>query len=137
MSGNRYQGDVTLKMGGRKYLLRYDWEAIGKLKTELGSNFDEIIAAASMEMDLPVIAKALAIGLERHHQGEVTAEKIISMSPPVVKVTDVLNGAITKAFYGDKLPTELTDENPTIAARLKNLILTLFRKRSKLHTATV
>ena len=133
---NAHKGDVTLKIAGKRNVLRYDWEAIGKLKSELGSEFDREIARAAMEIDLPVIAKALAIGLERHHSGELTEKKIVKISPAVSPTTEAVNRAISFAFHGTEEPPELENENPTLPEKILNLIKIFSGKPKKARTVT-
>ena len=131
---NKYAGDVVLVMTGKKYVLRYDWEAIGKLVTVLGKDFEQEMGRAAVEMDLPVIAKALSIGLLCHQPGELTDLDIMEMSPPLVAVHDAINRAITLAFHGT---TEVpVDENPPRAARVLRWLTTPLRKIKRPRTAT-
>ena len=131
---NKYKGDTVLDIGGKKYTLRYDWNAIGMLVTELGKGFEQKIIDAALEMDMPVLAKALAIGLERHHAGELTDKDIARISPPIVAVFDAVNRAISLAFYGKaEAPA---DENPTIPERLLRLAKILSGRHSRTPPAS-
>lgn len=134
VTANKHRGDIVIEMDRKKYVLRYDWEAVGKLITDLGPDFDEKIAKATIQMDLSVIAETLVIGLQRHHPGKLTAKDIIGLSPPIVSTTDAVNKAISLAFYG-------TTEAPKVRNPMMEKILKLVRifskKPEQTRTATV
>lgn len=119
MTANAYRGEAELSLGERTWTLRFDWHAMGALRSEFGPEWPSTVAVAIDGMDLPVVAKALEIGLMCHHRGEWTAEAIMDLSPPLGPTTSALNAAIVRAFTGREVPEETT-ENP-LMARLRTL----------------
>ena len=134
-TANKYVGEVSLDIAGKKYILRYDWNAIGKLKTKFGPDFDQKISRASIESDMVIMAVVLAIGLERHHPGKLPVEKIIDLSPPVVPVVDAINKAIVYAYHGTTEVSAQPEENPMMAVRLLKKLIPFLKRRKQL-TAT-
>ena len=77
---NQYLGEVTLIMGGKSYILVYNWRALGKLKTSYtDSDLDDITSGRNVG----VIANVLSIGLEKYHP-DMTSDKIMELSPPFI-----------------------------------------------------
>ncbi len=130
---NSYRGDVALKIGGKQYTLKYDWTAVVQLKTEFGKEFDMEVSLAITEMDLPVLAKILAIGLECYQLGKFTDQDILSLSPPIVPIIGAIQKAISCAYYGEG---EAPSDRPTIPERMWNVLMTLFGKRRKPRIAS-
>ena len=117
MNPNIHTADVEIILLGKPYKVRYDWAAIAQLKAELGDKFDTVIAEASVDWNMQVIATALEIGLTRHHPNELTAEKIHAISPPVLPMTKAINEGFNMAFHGS-LEVPEDDDHPTMLTRL-------------------
>ncbi len=133
MRKNSYRGDVALEIGGKQYVLKYDWTAVVQLKTEFGNEFDLETSRAMTEMDLPVLAKILAIGLECYQLGKFTDQDIIKLSPPIVPIIGAIEKAISRAYYGEG---EAPSDRPTIPERMWNVLTILFGKRRKPRIAS-
>ncbi len=99
-------------MSGESLVMCYDWEAIGRLVTELGKDFDSQISAASIDFDLPVLAIALSIGLEKHQPGRFPPKAIMDLSPPVITMIEGIQKAITVAFHGSMEVSGEQSSNP-------------------------
>ena len=113
---NEPRGEVSLKLDGKARTLVFDWDALARLKTELGSDFDVKIGQAGYDFDLDVLALALAIGLRRHWP-EVTPEMVKVAGPSLVEVIDKLRQALNLAFYGSKEAPISTVNPPNRQAR--------------------
>lgn len=92
---NKYTGEFTVKIGKTDYSLVYDWEALGQIQTEFGSNAVGDIFSSTPQ----VVAQILAIGLKKKHP-EMSAEKIISISPPIKLMAKAIDTAILYANWG-------------------------------------
>ncbi len=102
---NEYREEVTIQIAGEARTVTFDWEALGRLRAEVGPGFDEKIAKAGYEFNTGVLAVALAIGLKRDWP-EVTPEIVKAASPAILEVIEALERALHPAFYGGK------DANP-------------------------
>jgi len=112
MMNNQSRGIIEYQLGGRKVRLCYDWSAIEALVEVLGKDFDSQITRASLEFDTPVLAKALAVGLEKYQSGEFGPEDIMELSPPVIPTVTAIQQALTVAFHGTLEVPESRDGNP-------------------------
>ncbi|GEM_PF-4047753 len=65
MGANAYRGEEEIALDGERYVLRFDWHAIGSLRTEFGADWPQRLGRAIDETEMEVIAKALEIGLPR------------------------------------------------------------------------
>ena len=80
MADNKYTGDTPITLGGKQYALLYDWNAHGAIKTAFQNRDIHALLNGGDPADR---AKLLEIGLRRHHL-EMTAEKIMDLSPPLI-----------------------------------------------------
>lgn len=101
MMPNSYRGEAPIQLGDRTHILWFGWPGIALLKEEIGDNFDVKITQAMATMDLPVIAKVLAIGLRESWPG-VTAEDIERLSPPIAPVTAAISLSLRRTFHGNE-----------------------------------
>ncbi len=118
---NTHVGEATLTLDGKEYILVYDWDAIARLQSSLGKDFDQKIAQASIDVNLEVIAQTLSIALIKRNP--LTVEEIKALSPPILEVTSALGRALNLAFYGkETLEQEVAaqqPENPPLETSLK------------------
>ncbi len=101
---NERQQEVSIEIAGQARTVVFDWEALGRLRAEVGPGFDEKIAKAGYEFNTGVLAVALSVGLKRHWP-EVTPEIVSEASPAIIKVIETLERALHPAMYGDKEAT--------------------------------
>ncbi len=113
---NERRGEIALDVAGESRLLVFDWNALARLESELGEDFDQKIAQAGYKMDLGTLAIALAVGFTKHWP-EVTAQLITEEAPPVIKTMEVLGKALNLAFYGSEEAPEAV-ENPPEMSRI-------------------
>lgn len=90
---NKYRGEVSVPGVG---VLKFDWDRVAALVTELGQDFDARISQAAVTMDLDTMATAVAIGTGK------TAEDVRKASPPIAATFDALSEALNRAFHGAK-----------------------------------
>ena len=96
---NEQCGEVTIEIGGKARAVVFDWDALAKLRDEIGPEFDVKIAQAGYEFNTDVLAMALSVGLKRHWP-EVTPEIVRAASPPIIEVIKTLERALRPAIYG-------------------------------------
>lgn len=104
---NRYSGKVDLEIAGRKHVLHFTWEALAKLKTEFGSDYNGVIGRACLEGDPDVLARALACGLSP----AVGFDEIRAASPPLFYAAAKVDTALKYAYFGS-LEVPRVAENP-------------------------
>ena len=112
---------VKIKIDRKSREVSYDWLKIKQLQDRLGSNFEEAIGSACLNMDMDVLAEALSIGtgLEKI--------EIIAESPPIVESSDAITRALNYAFHGAEEPKESLRES--LARKLKTLFYRLKKQR--------
>jgi hypothetical protein len=106
MQANAYRGEVAVEIGGATRILRYDWAAIAEMKVIVGGDVVTPLAQALRDLDLGVSCKALAIGL-RAGWPEVTVERLMELSPPIVPTMQAVELAIFHAFHGARTLEEV------------------------------
>lgn len=129
MGNSKHYQDVAINIDGVGHVIHFDWLAIQRLRTDYGVDFEEKIAEAELSFDMETLAKVLAVGLARHHDGEITPEAIMRNPPPIVGAVQAVTEALNLAFHGAK---EAPPENPTgPIARLRSLLAILSRQQPK------
>ena len=97
---NKYTGEVDLRLGEKTVTLQFDWTSWSRLETEVGiAEVDGIIRGR----DPRALAHLIAIGLAKHHP-EITAERVIAASPPLVPTIAALQQALNWAYWGPEGP---------------------------------
>ncbi len=92
---SKHTGEFLVNLGGQSYRLIYDWAALSRIQDEVSKDaLIDLPAAKPSE-----IAKLLSIGLNRNHP-EMTAEKLMELSPPIISVLGMIDAAIAYAYYG-------------------------------------
>ena len=94
---NPITGEKRIAIAGKDYLLRYTWRAIAEVESKFGANpnlFDPETLAA--------VAEA---GLRTNHP-EMTAEKIMDLSPPIAPFAIAVQEAFKWACFGSEAQGE-------------------------------
>jgi len=86
-------GEYEVRIAGEEYILRYDWSALAEVEAKHGQDPNLF----SPE----VVASVAAFGLKKRHP-EMTAEKIVQLSPPLVPFAASVQKALQWAYFGDK-----------------------------------
>ncbi|HEX9904631.1 MAG TPA: hypothetical protein VGA77_06675 [Propylenella sp.] len=100
---NRYRGEVAITIGERACTLVYDWQALATLRTEVGEDWTDRVAAIERTTDVDLLARVAAIGLKREWP-ECTAEQIMQASPPFGLLIVGVMKALTLSFWGERGP---------------------------------
>jgi hypothetical protein len=89
-----HAGEARLSLGGRDLVLVYDWRAFSALGK---AGFTGMESLSPYEPER--LAEILAIGLARHHP-DLTAARLMDLSPPFLAVIDAVARAIGYALAG-------------------------------------
>lgn len=112
---NALRGEVYVEIAGQPMRLRYDWDAVARLKSELGEAFEIRVSDAIRTWDVDTLSVVLSIGL-RHEHPEATPEAIRAASPPLGPCQQAIIEALNLAFHGTTEVPDQPDENPPKAA---------------------
>lgn len=116
---NPHRGETDLAGVG---VLRYTWDGIARLKSELGDNFDERISDATVRIDVDVLAVAVAVGSGK------TPGEVMAISPAIVPTSRAVIAALNLAFHGTEgAPRASAAANPTKAKSLAIWFAKLFK----------
>lgn len=107
MTDAPHAGEARLTIDGKEYTLVFDWRAFSMLGK---AGFTGMESLTPYEPEK--LANVLAIALARHHP-EMTAERILDLSPPFLPVINALARAIAYALTG---PGAEKQENPPLSA---------------------
>jgi hypothetical protein len=78
MTDNTVHGEHSIVLNGETLTLRYDWNALSKIRKKYGGAEDL--------NELETLADILAIGVERSKK-DISLEYIMELSPPIVPPT--------------------------------------------------
>lgn len=99
---NPITGEYQIEIGGNIYWLRFTWRAISEIEAKYGEKPNLF--------DPEVIAYIAAAGLKAKHP-EMTAEKILDLSPPLVPFAQAIQQALQWAYFGKSImPPEKSEE---------------------------
>ena len=99
MAANPYRGEVEIKMGGEDFILRFDWNALARLREKYGQKYEEKVNQAFHVLAVADLAEIAAIGLAGHHEG-ITPDKVMELSPPVLPFYRALQEAFLLSLLG-------------------------------------
>ena len=123
---NPVTGEKQVDINGSKYVLRFDWKAIAEMEHKYGE--------APNMLDTDVVAGIAEIGFRRAHP-DMTADKIIDQSPPLVPFAKAVQEAVQWAYFGPESVPEFKDDAakkkaPREAGGLWTRLKALFRRES-------
>ena len=124
---NPVTGEKLIEIGGQKCVLKFTWKALAEIEAKFGENPNLFNAG--------VLSKVAAAGL-RDRQPEMTAEKIMEISPPLVPFAHAIQTAMQWAYFGaESIPEaskEVKKNLPTdgLLARIRQRFRTAFRRSS-------
>lgn len=120
---NPYTGDTSIEVEGQRLTLVFNWEAVARVRSELGNDGQ----AKALAGDIDGLATLVAIGLAKHHK-DFDADKVKAISPPIMATVKAVEAALIAAHYGpDGMPDDSEDENPQLPP-LKTLLGMLWRR---------
>jgi hypothetical protein len=93
---NKITGEKIITINGQDYVLRFTWKALAEVGTKYGDTPNLFNAE--------IVANVAAAGLRERHQ-EMTAEKIMELSPPLVPFARDVQMALQWGYFGaDSVP---------------------------------
>lgn len=104
---NKYAGEWPLTIGKNKFQLCFSWARVAELQSALGDDAPAQVVKAEFK-SIEDAAATLAIGMKEYHP-EMTLEKIMEMSPPLVPVADAMKKAMLLALFGPTMEPEKDD----------------------------
>jgi len=121
---NRITGERTVDINGQGYVMRFTWRALAEVEAEYGDNPNLFKPE--------VLAKVTAAGLREKHP-DMTPERIMELSPPLMPLCSAVREAIQWAYFGGevvpKTETAATDvKKNRLADGLSRLIKRLLRR---------
>jgi len=120
---NRITGERTIDINGQGYTMRFTWRALAEVEAEYGDNPD------LFKPD--VLAKVTAAGLKDKYP-DMTAERIMELSPPLMPLCAAIREAIQWAYFGaetiPKAEARAEVKKNRLAAMLWRVINRLLRR---------
>jgi hypothetical protein len=123
---NPVTGEAQVDIGGTLYTVRFDWAAIGTVTAAHGDSINWFSPA--------VVASVAAAGMRRSHP-DMTAARIMELSPPLVPFSLAVQQAFQWAYFGnEEVPDDGQKKSPKRTGwwrRFAQRVVTaLTRKRS-------
>ena len=88
---NAITGEKIVKIGGQNYVMRFTWAALAEIEQKYGDNPNLFNAE--------VIAFIASAGM-LDKQPEMTSEKIMELSPPLMPFVSAVQEALQWAYFG-------------------------------------
>lgn len=88
-------GIPEIEIDGQTYKVEFNWASFAEARKTLGEDPDM--------MNPEALSQYLAFGLKRNHP-MVTADQIMTASPPMIPVAKAVRAAVTRLFWGDNPP---------------------------------
>lgn len=112
---NTLSGETEISLDGKLYILRFPWTSLAAVIEQYGEDPNLF--------DVKTLASVTAEGLRARYP-EMTAERILKISPPLIPTGMAVQAALNAAFFGPNGP-------PTEGAEVKKKspLLTLFWRR--------
>lgn len=98
---NKITGEKTIEIDGKECVLRYTWRALAEIESQHGESPNLFNAET--------LAAVAAAGFRERHP-ELTADRLMELSPPLVPLATAVQEAIQWAYFGPgKLPAAAPD----------------------------
>ena len=92
---NPVTGEARIDICGTAYTIRFDWAALAEISRAHGD---------SPNLFSPeIVASVAAVGMRRHHP-DITAERIMELSPPLVPFAESVQRSLQWAYFGPEDP---------------------------------
>ena len=98
---NPVTGDKQIEIGGRKCILKFTWKALSEIEHKYGDNPNLF--------DPEIIANVAAAGFRAIHP-ELTAERIMELSPALMPFVKDVQQALQWAYFGAEAVNAATDD---------------------------
>ncbi|MDA3835855.1 MAG: hypothetical protein PF495_20985 [Spirochaetales bacterium] len=113
-------GQKKTKINGKSYFLRFNWKAFAEIAAKYGDSPNLF--------EPETVAFIGSAGLREQHP-EMTQEKIVGASPPLIPFANDVQEALKWAYFGDQ-PVPLEDDvkkKQTLIGWLKRIVRRLSR----------
>lgn len=118
---NPINGEKAIEINGVTYALRYTWKALAEVEGKYGDNPNLF--------NTEVLANVASAGLKDRHP-EMTAERIMELSPPLMPFARDVQTAIQWAYFGNEtLPS--TEPEQVKKNRLADMWSGLIKRLSR------
>lgn len=97
-NAEKKSGIPEIMIDGIAYKVEFSWPTFAEVRKTYGADPDM--------MDPEVLSGVVALALKRHHP-MVTAEQLMTASPPMVPVAQAYRAAVTRLFWGDNPPNRV------------------------------
>jgi len=94
---NPVTGEKEVTMGGQRYVLRFTWRALAEIEKKHGEHPDMF--------DPETVASVAAAGMRERHP-DMTSERIMDLSPPLVPFARAVQEALAWAYFGGEAVPE-------------------------------
>ena len=105
---NAVTGEKIIEIDGQKLVMRFDWRALSEVEQKFGDKPNLF--------DPDTVAGVAAIGLRAQHP-EMTAERIVELSPPLVPFANAVQQAVQWAYFGPEAVKAPEDSKKKSAPR--------------------
>ncbi len=122
---NPITGEKIININGIDYVMRFTWRGLSEIEHKYGDNPNLF--------DPETIANVAAIGLRDRHE-EMTAERIMDLSPPLIPFAKSVQMAIQWAYFGAEAIPKGDDtvkknlKAGGLSERIKTLLPGVFRR---------
>ncbi len=110
-------GKYTVEIDGRSYTMRFSWDALSEVMERFGD--------APNLFNVKTVAAVAALGLREHHP-EITEQRLLELSPPLVPLANATQKALHFAYFGNTEPLET--EKKTALQRVGGLLRLIARR---------
>lgn len=106
-------GEQVVDIDGQKYTMRFTWKVLSEIEHKYGD---------SPNMFDPEIIATIASGGLRARHPELTPDRVMELSPPLVPFANAVQEAIQWAYFGPTKPdTGPVKKNPTVVGYLRRI----------------
>ena len=100
---NPITGAAEVEIAGEKYTIRFDWSCLAEIESTHGDNPNLF--------NPDIVASVAAIGMKKYHP-ELTAAKILELSPPLIPFATAVQKAMQYAYFGaESIPKDDQKKN--------------------------
>ena len=118
---NRITGEKKVIINGQGYVMRFTWRALAEIEAEYGDNPNLFSP--------DVLSRVAAAGL-RDKYPDMTPEKIMDLSPPLMPFCVAVKEAIQWAYFGTE-PIPQTSAGEVKKNRLADMLSRLIKRLSR------
>ena len=119
---NPINGEKKVTINGQGYTMRFTWRALAAIESEFGDNPNLFNAE--------VLSKVAAMGFAEAHP-DMTADKIMELSPPLMPFCAAVREAIQWAYFGTEAMPKAEPETEVKKNRVAGMLSRLIKRLSR------